>query len=70
MAKVMKSAWDESAQLANETLSSHSILGDDYVTQDNDALDNMRDDLNQGLDDDDDVLEADDEEKGPCDCNC
>ena len=70
MAKVMKTAWDESAELANESLTPHSILGDDYVTQDNDALDDMRDDLDQGLDDEDEALEADDEEKGPCDCNC
>lgn len=42
-AKVMKTLWDESASLADEGLYPHSILGDDYVTQDNDLLDEMRD---------------------------
>lgn len=71
MTKVMKSAWDESSELANESLYPHSILGDDYVTQDNDALDDMRDDLDQGLDDEDATLEENDEEKDINDsCTC
>lgn len=51
-AKVMKTLWDESSELANESLTPHSILGDDYVTDDNDALDNLKENLNAGIDDD------------------
>lgn len=62
MTKVMKSAWDESEALNNMTSYPDSILGDDYVINDNDAIDEMNEDLDQGLDDDDGTLEINDEE--------
>lgn len=34
--KIMKTLWDESAELENEILSTHSFLSDDYTSKDND----------------------------------
>lgn len=73
MANVMKSAWDESSELNNETSYPHSILGDDYVINDNDAIDNMNADLDQGLNTpDNDSMEKDinkDMKEKKCNCD-
>lgn len=33
MAGIMNTLWDESSELADEALTPHSILSDDYITQ-------------------------------------
>lgn len=66
MAKVMKTAWDESAKLADDASYPHSILGDEYLSDVNNDLADMNDDLDRGLGDEDLEVEEDDDE---CDCN-
>lgn len=34
MAKIMRTLWDESAELSDETLSPRPVLSDDYTTGD------------------------------------
>lgn len=38
MTKIMKTLWDESAELSEETLSTRSVLSDDYTSGDKDKL--------------------------------
>jgi hypothetical protein len=38
MTKIMKTLWDESAELSEETLSTRSVLSDDYTSGDHDKL--------------------------------
>lgn len=69
MAKVMKTAWDESADIAHDASYPDSILSDGYLRNVNADVDEMNDDLDRGLDDEDDILESDDEEcDEECDC--
>ena len=46
MAGIMKTLWDESSELEDETLTPHSILSDDYTSPSDDekGLDDVIDD--------------------------
>lgn len=49
MAGIMKTLWDESSELEDETLTPHSILSNDYTSPSNDEkeLDDVIDDLKE-----------------------
>lgn len=38
MTKIMKTLWDESEELSEETLSTRSVLSDDYTSNDEEKL--------------------------------
>ena len=50
MAGIMKTLWDESSELEDETLTPHSILSDDYTSPSDDekglddVIDNQKED--------------------------
>ena len=55
MAGIMKTLWDESSELEDETLTPHSILSDDYTSPSDDekGLDDVIDDQKE----DDEIID-------------
>ncbi len=55
MAGIMKTLWDESSELEDETLTPHSILSDDYTSPSDDEkeLDDVIDDQKE----DDEIID-------------
>lgn len=59
MAGIMKTLWDESSELQSETLSTRSVLSDDYTSGDiknlretienNDSLEGSIDDIDEAV---------------------
>lgn len=59
MAGIMKTLWDESSELQSETLSTHSVLSDDYTSgniknlretiENNDSLEGSIDDIDEAV---------------------
>ncbi|RHJ77091.1 hypothetical protein [Parabacteroides sp. AM08-6] len=57
MAGIMKTLWDESSELENETLSTRSVLTDDYTSNDVQKLKDTVEDEKENEDIIDDTIE-------------
>lgn len=64
MAGIMKTLWDESSELEDETLTPHSILSDDYTSPSDDekGLDDVIDDQKEDGEIIDETLKVSDKE--------
>ena len=64
MAGIMKTLWDESSELEDETLTPHSILSDDYTSPSDDekVLDDVIDDQKEDGEIIDETLKVSDKE--------
>lgn len=64
MAGIMKTLWDESSELEDETLTPHSILSDDYTSPSDDekGLDDVIDDQKEDDEIIDETLKVSDKE--------
>ncbi|WP_455628974.1 hypothetical protein [Parabacteroides chinchillae] len=53
--KILKTLWDESDELFDETGSTRSVLSDDYTSGD---VKNLTDDIENKIDEEDDIIKT------------